>query len=98
MTHALVAVRFVIVGVLAASLASLPSPAPAAPVSSTLTQPDPLYVGDDHEEGPTTFETVSFTAGGGQASVFPTVMENRHLARIVDVDVVVGGLTHDQPR
>ena len=34
-------------------------------------------------------ETVTFTAGGGAASVYPAVMTIPHLARILDVDVEV---------
>src|ERR1041384_3693754 len=97
MTRPRVAVRVVLTGLMAGALASVPGSAGAVPGSTTVTQPTPLYVGDNDHEGLTRFETVSFTAGGGQASVFPTVEENPHLARIVDVNVVVGGFSHENP-
>jgi hypothetical protein len=83
-------------GLVLAGLTGLAPPASAVPGSSTFTQSAGVFLGDDDDRR-TSEVNISFEAGGGPASVYPSVLPIPHSARILDVNVTVEQIRHTNP-
>jgi subtilisin-like proprotein convertase family protein len=85
-----------VVALVLGGLAALTPPASSVASSSSFTQPQGVFLGESNG-GADSADVVTFAAGGGTASVYPSVVSVPHSARIVDVDVDINEFRHTNP-